>query len=139
MRNNCKRIKNWFANHKETVIFVGEILLLAVVGGTVAYLQRDSIKCTPEELNPKNDSFARSDTSTETNPDVNENIIQIDIETVNAKTPINGGEPFDVSAHIKNLPKNQHASPEKINEALQAGVILEDGQTWVTGYQKNAA
>ena len=127
MRNNCKRIKNWFANHKETVIIVGEILLLAVVRGTVAYLQRDSINYTPDEFNPRNDSFSRSDTPKETNP------------VVNAKPPINGGEPFDVSAHIKNLPKNQHASQEKIYEALRAGVILEDGQTWVTGYQKNAA
>ena len=44
--------------------------------------------------------------------------------------------PIEVRKHIRNLPKGWHASAEKIAEALANGIILQEGQTWVTGYVK---
>lgn len=44
--------------------------------------------------------------------------------------------PFEVSRHIRNLPIGQHASPEKVAEALLNNIILMDGQTWVDNYMK---
>lgn len=38
------------------------------------------------------------------------------------------------SKHIRNLPKGQSASPEKIRTAEENGFILKDGQTWVDDY-----
>ena len=44
--------------------------------------------------------------------------------------------PFEVRSHIRNLPAGQHASPEKIAEALEHNINLGNGQTWVDGYTK---
>lgn len=46
--------------------------------------------------------------------------------------------PFEVSKHIRNLPDGWKASAEKIATALDNGIILEDGQTWVDNYMKGA-
>lgn len=42
--------------------------------------------------------------------------------------------PHNVSEHIRNLPKGQKASPEKIETAIQNGFDLCEGQTWVETY-----
>ena len=44
--------------------------------------------------------------------------------------------PFDVSKHIRNLPEGWHASPGKVATALETGIELLDGQTWVDSYWK---
>jgi len=43
---------------------------------------------------------------------------------------------FDVTSHIRNLPKGQNASAEKIATAAEQGFILHQGQTWVEKYTK---
>ena len=43
---------------------------------------------------------------------------------------------FEVSPHIRTLPEGWHASPEKIEKALENNIILLDGQTWVDSYIK---
>ncbi len=43
---------------------------------------------------------------------------------------------FDVTAHIRNLPKNWHASPEKIAEAAKLQIDLLPHQTLVDAYTK---
>ena len=47
--------------------------------------------------------------------------------------------PFDVTKHIRNLPKGRHASANKIATALENGFELAEGQTWVTNYMKRVA
>lgn len=47
--------------------------------------------------------------------------------------------PYDVSKHIRNLPKGQRASAEKIATAMENGFELKEGQTWVTDYVKGVA
>ncbi len=47
--------------------------------------------------------------------------------------------PFEVQKHIRNLHEGWHASAEKIATALDNGIILEAGQTWVENYMKGAA
>ncbi len=44
--------------------------------------------------------------------------------------------PFDVIAHIRNLPEGWHASPEKIAEAAELQIILLPNQTLVDAYIK---
>lgn len=44
--------------------------------------------------------------------------------------------PFDVAKHVRNLPEGWHASPGKIATALENGIELLDGQTWVDSYWK---
>lgn len=45
-------------------------------------------------------------------------------------------EPFGVSGHIRNLPKNWNASPEKIAEAAELQIALLPHQTLVDAYVK---
>lgn len=44
--------------------------------------------------------------------------------------------PFEVRKHVRNLPNGWNASNEKIATALENGIVLLDGQTWVDGYMK---
>ena len=47
--------------------------------------------------------------------------------------------PFDVSSHLRTLPKGWHASADKVATALDNGFVLKDGQTWVEAFTKGNA
>ena len=61
------------------------------------------------------------------------------MEGIDAIAPILNPNPFEVRRHIRNLPKGQHASAEKIAEAIEEGIILLDGQTLIDNYTKRGA
>lgn len=63
----------------------------------------------------------------------------IPTEPIVSHSPINNGDPFDVSGHIRNLANGHHASAEKIAEAAALGITLGENQTLVDPYMKNAA
>ena len=42
----------------------------------------------------------------------------------------------EIRRHIRNLHEGYEASPEKKASALEMGIILEEGQTWVKDYVK---
>lgn len=44
--------------------------------------------------------------------------------------------PFDVTAHIRNLPDGWHRSAEKTAEIILMNIDLKDNQTWVDTYTK---
>lgn len=44
---------------------------------------------------------------------------------------------IDVSKHVRTLPTGCHASSEKIATALENGINLQSGQTWVKPYSKS--
>lgn len=48
-------------------------------------------------------------------------------------------EAFDVSQHIRTLPRNQHHSAKKATEAMSLGIDLLPNQTIVDTYTKYAA
>lgn len=48
-------------------------------------------------------------------------------------------ETINVSAHLRNLPNGWNASPNKLAEAAQQGIILAKHQTFVSPYTKGAA
>lgn len=43
---------------------------------------------------------------------------------------------YPVGSHPRRLPKGQKASPQKIAEALELGIHLEEGWTWVKAFTK---
>ena len=45
----------------------------------------------------------------------------------------------EIRRHIRNLHEGWEASPEKKASALEMGIILEKGQTWVEGYVKGGS
>lgn len=46
-------------------------------------------------------------------------------------------EPFSVKPFIRILPEGWQASEKAIQNALEAGIELEEGQTFVVGFMKN--
>lgn len=49
----------------------------------------------------------------------------------------NGGEPFTVRMHFRDLGENRHPSLEKIIAAQALGIELADNQTFVVEHTKN--
>ena len=47
--------------------------------------------------------------------------------------------PFLVRHHLRNLPKGQHASPQKLADAMKVNFVLMDGQTWVKAYMNGGS
>lgn len=127
--------KGWWRRNKKIVIVVGGILTAAGCGYAV-YKNWDIIKglfvSTKPELIVINSQRVPVKV---TAPAVD--IFAENLETI--RQNINGGEAFDVSTHIRNLPKGWKASPEKIAEAAELGINLLDNQTLVDSYMKNAA
>lgn len=52
------------------------------------------------------------------------------------KAPRQYSNPFPVNSHIRNLAQGMNASAEKQATALEHGVTLMEGQTWVSDYIK---
>ena len=50
---------------------------------------------------------------------------------------INGGMPFDVSAHLRHLPDGRKASDFQIGLAEGKGIIVPEGMTYVKDFTKN--
>lgn len=142
MNEEAKRIgdqeqglKGWWYRNKKTVLIVGGIL--AAAGASYAiYRNRHIVKGLFASI--KQESFVIN------NPQVSVEVAT-PIVTPLTESPqaiskiINGGEAFDVSGHIRNLPNGWKATPEKIAEAAELGISLVGNQTLVDSYMKNAA
>lgn len=70
-----------------------------------------------------------------------ESMVDIVETTIQLVEPVSEGNviPFEVSRHLRTLPKNHHASPEKIASALKYNIVLAEGQTWVESYMKGVS
>ncbi len=148
--NDRKGIIQWIKEHKQELIIAGvsiTTILLIVVGikkreeiaewlkSLKGIVKQPMQKSSPKEVfvesvieTPKLEGVV-SEVSAFAEP------IQVD----EAISPVLSGPesyPFEVSSHIRNLPQGQHASPEKVAEALENGITLLDGQTLVDSYMK---
>ena len=121
----ASKVKNWIANHKMLVTIGGGVLLVAAI--TILLRKMNVPEVTINEIvEPlKADDTVFNSKKT----------IQV-IEEVTKRQYTLPTEPFDVSMHLRNLSAGQHASPEKISQALQLGIDLGEHQTLVNGYPK---
>ena len=145
-----KGIIQWIKEHKKELIIAGVsigTLLLIIIG----FRKREDIeelleslkgivKHPEPEICPK-EIFVESVIETP----VLEHVVSeasVLVEPVQINEPIapvlssTESYPFEVSSHIRNLPHGQHASPEKVAEALENGITLLEGQTLVDSYMK---
>lgn len=137
MNNQNIHEESWWERNKKKVLIIGGVIVIVGVSymlfknkNALLSLIKSSKKITDKSnlLSEK----AVIDTTSE--------IIAISTnESAPTNMPINNGLPFEVKGFIRNLPNGQHPSPEKVAQALEAGIVLGENQTLVDAYVKNAA
>lgn len=129
-----KNLLRWIKEHKKILIATGigiGALILIILG----IKNRESVQAAWEMLRRavKKPNVATSKTIATASATISRT------PPLEELTIMEGGTntlPFEVSRHIRTLPKGQHASPEKVAQALMLNITLMDGQTWVDGYMK---
>lgn len=129
-----KGLINWIKAHKKELIIAGisvGTLIMIVLG----IENQKSIAIVWDSL-----SKVLKQPATKVLVPVTKAPVEIPLEPIQeviaAVASNSGSLPFEVSRHVRNLPDGWHASPGKIAEALNNGIILMDGQTWVDSYMK---
>ena len=115
------KLKNWIKSHKSELLIVGCVVITAV-GAAILIKNyekttiiiskeiKEAIPCATDIL------FETSSTC----PSENSTTLKI----------------IDVREHLRTLPNGCHPSPQKVSEAIHAGIDLADNQTLVAAYQK---
>lgn len=116
-----KSVLKWIAEHPE------EIIIAAAVIGEVLQASSSSTANTSDEFDSDYDELNYESEILDNKSD------DIDNDVLN-DTNLEEHRDIHRSKHIRNLPKGQSASPEKIRTAEENGFILKDGQTWVDDY-----
>ena len=132
----------WIKAHKRELVIAG-VSIAAVIGAVLVIRNWAVLKVYWESLlrmieKPAQSSVKASEKvakATGTIMKTNEKVAKATGTTVKA-TCAAEVIPFDVAKHVRNLPEGWHASPEKIATALENGIELLDGQTWVDSYWK---
>lgn len=129
---------DWVEQHKKPII-VGCCIVVVTVAGVLIYKKLSLPKSGMERLKP----LHQLERETLSQP------LKIECPKLPSVDPItkssaaevatclNGGEPFEVNKHIRNLPSNRQPSTDKILRALENGIELSKHQTWVDNYIKN--
>lgn len=137
MNNQKTHEKSWWKRNKKKVIIISGIVILAGVSYIVFKNKDALISLVKNGKTVANNVKALSENAViEATPEI---VDIISNEVISPKMPINNGEPFIVREFIRNLPNGHHPSPEKIAQALENGIVLEENQTFVTSYMKNVA
>ncbi|MFJ5717408.1 hypothetical protein [Neobacillus sp. NPDC093127] len=130
-RSTIQKKKSFFEKVKEykTEIIIAGVTIISIAGAVLTAKNRNSFRghnvtnLLKEGGKLNNDSI----------PHVSEAI-----ENAVSSIPSNGRF-IDVKKHIRNLPKGWKVSSEKLDSAINAGIILGAHQTWVDDYSKLCA
>jgi len=122
------KANTWWNRNKDTVLCIGGIILV-IAGGFLI------IKSNKHSSIEKTDSDFFDVTFMPTEAaDLND--VQRSEERI---AIINGGKPFLVSGHVRNLDESRTASPGRRELARLRGIELKEHQTYVEEYKKNCA
>lgn len=127
-----KKVIRWIKSHKKELIIAG-LSIEGIIGAILLIKNRAELKAYWETLlsTVKTPPAERTLPVLESTAKTTEEVVKK--VTTTAKADV---IPFEVSMHIRKLPKGQHASPAKIATALENGFELMNGQTWVESYVK---
>ncbi len=134
--NEVKVKENWWSKNKEKVVMVCGGICVCIGVGVLTYLgikNKDAILGlfkTTENLTPQALETVRASS------EVVETVLPVEVIV---HKPINGGDAFGVTEHLRNMGQNRYPSQEKIAEALSKGIVLGGHQTLVDAYLKNTA
>ena len=132
---------HWIKAHRRELIIAG-VSVAAVIGTILLIKNWKALKSYWSYLTgliPKSGAAAKATVqATEGTVKATENVVKA---TRTAAETAHNAEviPFEVAKHIRNLPDGWHPSPGKVATAMENGVKLAEGQTWVGGYWKGAA
>lgn len=142
MEKEKKSFLKWIKAHRRELIITGisvTALIAIVLGANNVEILKALLKSLREKI---------SNPTSVTVPQIPATVVIEQAPTIiSSSTPTDtlllsskaDSLPFEVQKHIRNLPEGWHASAEKIATALDNGIILEAGQTWVENYMKGAA
>lgn len=129
---------DWVKQYKKPIIF-GCCIVVATVASVLIYKKMSLLNSGIERLMPLH-QLEREALSQPLNIECPK-LSSADPITKNSiaevTTCLNGGDPFEVSKHIRNLPSNHQPSTDKILQAHVNGIELREHQTWVDNYTKN--
>lgn len=130
---NKQQFKNWWTKHRKKVYAAGTIIVVAGAG-YILFKNKDTILSLVKTEGIDPDHYLPLDG--EITAEVAE---VIEMETITDAAPkiLNGGEPFTVRMHFRDLGENRHPSLEKIIAAQALGIELADNQTFVVEHTKN--
>ena len=122
-----RQIKAWWKKHWKKV--VGGVIVVAgtalIVKNWTEILELFNLPADALPIEPVDISSAAQEISANS-------AIELTAETIRKAPEV----PFDVCAHVRNLPEGWHASPEKLAEAAALNIILLPNQTLVDSYVK---
>lgn len=122
-----RQIKTWWKKHWKKV--VGSVVVVAgtalIVKNWDEILELFNLSADALPIEPATLSLAAQEITANS-------ALDLTAETIR-KAP---DAPFDVCAHVRNLPEGWHASPEKLAEAAALHIILLPNQTLVDAYVK---
>lgn len=128
-----QKFKNWWTKHRKKVYAAGTIIVVAGAG-YILFKNKDTILSLvkKEGIDPNHFPPLKEEITAEAAE-------VIKMETITDATPqiLNGGEPFTVRMHFRDLGENRHPSFDKIIAAQALGIELADNQTFVVEYTKN--
>ena len=129
---------SWVREHKKAII-AGTCLVVGTVAGVIIYKKIRSAGIPVSLIQLEQTQSASFVAVHQMIPDAGirlatESATKIAEGTLSV---LNGGEPFDVSKHVRNLSGARTPSAEKIRTALENGFELGPNQTWVDHYIKN--
>lgn len=141
MSNEAPKKQSWFSKHKKAVIIGGTVLVAAAVGGVLVYLNNENIKglnCVAKNMlaigNKSNNMTLLGKNSLAGFMESPQSITVSVSDSVDAKDAKTIVKYIDMG--IRNLPKNQHASPEKLEQAKKLNILLQENQTLYNGFPR---
>lgn len=131
------KVIHWIKAHKKELIVAG-VSIAAVVGTILLIRNHKALRAYWNYLVgliPKSSTARTTTKAAEATVKTTESVVK------NAKVATEAAHtsnviPFEVAKHVRNLPEGWHASPGKIASALENGIDLAEGQTWVGPYWK---
>jgi len=129
---------NWIRTHKKEIL-AGVCLAAGTVAGILVFkkFQADDLSAPSLRLNTMSSSIQEAMHTTALETGFEQRAVSLIEASQESLVSINGGEPFDVTKHIRNLNGGRLPSEEKIRTALENGFKLGPNQTWVDTYTKN--
>ncbi len=120
----------WIKAHKKQLILAG-IGIAAIIALVLGIKNKDTLKALWASL-----KGAVEPTAEQISNDATATVAEIPTEPTTLLLSNAPGVSQEVRRHIRNLPDGWQASDEKKAAALEMGIILQDGQTWVDTYTK---
>ncbi len=128
----------WWRRNKRRVMVLGGVAA-TIAAGCLLYANRDAALEFVKKAAGSLGAWGGASETTGMASDVVA-VCAIPAASVGAtRGPLNGGNPFPVSGHVRNLPTGRSCSASNRALAAANGITLGDRQSYIPTYMKNVA